>query len=213
MVPARPSARGPLCYVTGGNGEPSNTYPSQESLIILTAIRNQIERVVLAFYNADGSELSARPDRLADLRLCFFSQNYLQILLSSFLEEWGRFSALAKDNRDVRETLKQTQPAMAQFKKWPSLRNVRSQLLAHPFRDKKGKLALAWDVLRSSRAPTTFGETLLLGFCALMAVDRIKARHENEHKAAEAILLQQDRSVPEKGIATAEGLERIFAQV
>ena len=185
----------------------------QESRIILTAIRNQIERVLLAFYSANGAELSARQDRLADSDLCFYSQNYLQILLSSFLEEWGRLSALAKDNKDVLETLKQTKPALDQFKKWPGLREVRSRLLAHPFRDKNGKLALAWDVLRGSRAPTRFWEMLLLGFCALMAVDRLKARHEHEHKAAEAILLQQDRSVPGKGIASSAELESLFAEV
>jgi len=185
----------------------------QESLVILTAIRNQIEKVVLAFYDVSGTELSARPDRFADQNLRFYSQNYLQILLSSFLEEWGRFSALAKDNVHVLETLNQCKPAMDRFKNWKDLRNVRSQLLAHPFRDKDGRIALPWDILRGSRTPTTLGETLLLGFCSNLVIDRMKARHEGERAAAEAILLRQDRTVPQKGISTSEQLEKIFAEV
>ena len=41
----------------------SRMTPIQESLVILTAIRNQIERVVLAFYDVNGPKLTGRPDR------------------------------------------------------------------------------------------------------------------------------------------------------
>ena len=189
----------------------SRITPIQESLIILTAIRNQIEKVVLAFDNVDGQRLSDRPDRFADTNL-FYSQNYFQILLSSFLEEWARFQRFAKDNRDVVETLKQTKPAIDRFKKWPNLRDVRSQLLAHPSRDKSGNLVLPWDVLRDNKAPTTLGETLLLCLCVLMAVDRI-LRQRNWRESLLRFKLTRvwlnERvglgSIPERGVGYGRG--------
>jgi len=187
--------------------------PEQQSLVVLTAVRNSIERVVLCFYDANGSNLAARSDRFSDANLCFVMQNHLQILLSSFLEEWPRFASRAKEDPHVRETLRQVQPAMDRFKGWKDLPSVRSKLLAHPFRDKQGNIAFAWDVFRDSSAPTTLAETLLLGFCALMTVDRIKARHAKEVADAESHLLQLDRTVPDKGISTSTELETEFARL
>ncbi len=187
--------------------------PLQQSLVILTAVRNSIERVVLCFYNANGSTHSRRPDRYSDVNLSFSMQNYLQILLSSFLEEWRRFSSFAKDNPDVRETLCQVQPAMVRFKPGKDLRSVRSKMLAHPFRENNGNIVFAWELFRDSDTPTTFAETLLLGFCALMVVDRVQARHAQDLAAAESHLLQQDRSVPEKGVITPIELHAEFARI
>jgi hypothetical protein len=172
-----------------------------------------IERAVLSLYKANGHNLRSRPDRFNDPYVAFTIQNQLQILLASFVEEWGRFSALAKDNLDVRETLRQVQPSMDRFKGWPDLRSVRSKVLAHPFRTKSGELLMAPAVLRSSKAPTTLAETLLLGFCALLAVDRVKARHSAEQAAAEQEMLAEDRSIQEQGIRTAAELEREFYRI
>lgn len=173
----------------------------------LIALRNSVERAALCLYSVDGSGLIARDDRVADPFLCFTVQNHLQILLSSFLEEWPRFSAVAKDDLDVRETLRQVKPAIDRLKSWQDLPSVRSKLLAHPYRDKNGDPVLAWDVLRESKSPTTLGETLLLAFCVCMAVDRIKARHAAEVSEADGRLLRLDRTYPSKGIATAQELE------
>ena len=57
---------------------------------------------------------------------------------------------------------------MDRLKGWEDLSSVRSNLLAHPFRDRNGEVAFAWDVFRNSKAPTTLWETLLLGYCVLM---------------------------------------------
>lgn len=187
--------------------------PEQQSVVVLIALRNSIERVILCFYSATGSNLPARSDRFADPNLCFAMQNHLQILLSSFLEEWPRFASRAKDDSRVRETLRQVQPAMDRFKGWKDLPSVRSKLLAHPFRDRHGNIAFAWDVFRDSSAPTTLAETLLLGICVLMVVDRIKARHAEEVADAERHVLQLDRAVPDKGISTSTELEAEFTRL
>jgi hypothetical protein len=189
--------------------------PAQQSLVALIGLRNSIERVILCFYsvNTSGTNLEARSERFPDANLCFAMQSYLQILLSSFLEEWPRFASRAKNDPDVRKTLQLVQPAMERFEGWRDLPSVRSKVLAHPFRDKQGQIVLAWDVLRDSKAPTTFAETLLLGFCALMAVDRVKVRHAKEVAETDSYLLQLDRTVPEKGILTATELEAEFARL
>ena len=49
--------------------------------------------------------------------------------------------------------------------------------------------------------------------CAIMVVDRAKARHAAELTTAENQVLQEDRSIPEKGIATFAELEREFAKI
>ena len=189
--------------------------PLQQSLLVLAALRNSVERVILCFYNynRDSSELSGRPDRLSDVNLCFSVQNYLQVLLSSFLEEWSRFSALARDDSRVRDTLREVKPAVDRFRCWKDLRSVRSRLLAHPFRDRSGTIVFPWDVFRDSDVPTTLAETLLLGLCVQMVVARVQARHADDRSAAESQLLQQDRSVPRKGLSTTSELEAEFARI
>lgn len=187
--------------------------PIEQSLVILTAVRNEIEKAVLVFYNVGGQNLAGRMDRFDDDALTFTIQNHLQILISSFLEEWGRFSSLGGADLDVRETSRQVKPAMDRFKGWKGLRSVRSQLLAHPFRDKSGNILFPWDVFRDNQAPTTLAETLLLGMCALMVVDRVKARHAAEQATAESQILQEDRSILEAGIRTSTELEQEFAKI
>ncbi len=86
--------------------------PIEQSLLILTAVRNEIEKAVLVFYDFTGEELAGRMDRFDDDALTFTIQNHLQILISSFLEEWGRFSALGGDDLEVRETSQQVKPAV-----------------------------------------------------------------------------------------------------
>ena len=191
----------------------SSMTPLQESLIVLTGLKNMLERALRSFYNMTGSHLSGRPGRLSDPFLCFSMQNYLLILLSSFLEEWRRFSSFAKDDSDVRETLRQVAPAMDRFKGWKDLRSVRSKLLAHPSRGTDGKVVLAWDVFRTSDAPTTFGEVVLLSLCVLIVIDRVSARHSQDRTAAERQLLQLDRSVPRKGLTTSGELEAELARI
>lgn len=186
---------------------------TQRSLVALVAIRNAVEKVTFTFFDPNSTGVSERPDRFSDANLCFSTQNYLQILLSSFLEEWGHFSSFAKDDLYLRDTLRQVTPAMDQFKGWKDLRSVRSKLLAHPFSDRHGNLLFPWDVFRENDSPTTLAETLLLGFCVLFVVDRVKTRHSEDVNDADEQLLKLDRSVPEKGISTMKELVTEFNRI
>jgi len=188
--------------------------PIEQSLLALTGVRNSVERVVLSFYVWDAADrrLAARPSRLSDTYLSFSLQNYLLILLSSFLEEWNRFSSFAKNDAAVLETLRKVKPALDRFKVWKDLPAMRSKLLAHPFRDRGGDIVFASDVLQDGRAPTALGETLLLGLCVMMVVDLVGARHASDRANAES-QVPRDRNVPTRGISTTTELESEYARI
>lgn len=185
----------------------------QETLVALTATRNHLERAMLCFYSASGARLSAKPDRIKDPYLCFTLQNYLQILLCSFTEEWSTFGGFAKTDERVKETLRIVYPATNRFAKWRGLEKIRSGLLAHSPRDKNGKLVFPWDAFREQRCPNTLEETLLLTFCAIMAIDIVRERHKMEQEKADGELLAMNRSIMTQGISDTAALERDFAEI
>jgi hypothetical protein len=71
----------------------------QETIVALTAIRNSLERTILCLYQANGSHLEDKPERIGDQYLLFTLNNHLQILLCSFLEEWSKFGGFAKTDK------------------------------------------------------------------------------------------------------------------
>jgi len=186
----------------------------QKTIINLTAIRNNLERVIRCIYSVDdSSRLSNRPERIEDSLLCFILQNYLQILLCSFLEEWGKFSGFAKNDVKVMGTLQIVSPATKQFKKWSGLRKIRSCLLAHSPRDKSGEIVFPWIILNKEKSPTTLEETILLTFCVFLIVDNINERYESEKEIAVKEILAMDRKVTTQGIPDTAELEKQFANI
>ena len=184
----------------------------QKVLIALVSIRNSTERAILSFYSFQGSNLASKPDRENDPYLKFTLQNYLLILLCSFLDEWNALSSHAKDNEAVREAQKIVKPALDRFKKWPHLHKIRSGMLAHS-PNNHGELILPWEAFAKYRCPTTLEEILLLAFCALMAVDYIKARFQGELSDAEASILEMDRTINIQGIPNTKSLEKTFSEI
>lgn len=185
----------------------------QETIVALTAIRNNLERAILCLYSASGSHLASKPERLKDQNLLFTLNNYLQILLCSFLEEWSKFGGFAKKDESVKETLRIVSPATSRFKQWPGLNKIRSSLLAHSPRDKNGKIVFPWVAFGDEKCPTTYEETLLLTSCVLMAVDNAKARHKSEQEEVEKEILAMNRTIAIRGIPNTSELEKQFADI
>lgn len=186
----------------------------QDSLVALIFIRNSIERVILPFYDVtDGPHLKGRMNRLGDPSLVFSTQNHLQILISSFLEEGKRFQSFAKDDLAVRETLGIVKPAWDYVSHWKDIYYVRSALLAHSPRDKAGNLVSPSELFETYRSPTTIHETLLLGFCILMIVDNIKERHKEACKQADRETMSRMRAISNQGISSFEAVEKEFARI
>ena len=185
----------------------------QETIVALTAIRNSLERAMLCLYSVNGSHLSDKPDRTKDQYLLFTLQNHLQILLCSFLEEWSKFGGFAKTDESVKETLRIVSPSTNRFKQWPGLNKIRSCLLAHSPRDTSGEIVFPWVAFGKEKCPTTLEETLLLTFCALMAVDNVKARHKAEQDKAEKEIFGMNRAIATQGIPNTAELEKQFADI
>lgn len=185
----------------------------QESIVALTAIRNSIERALLCLYSADGTHLVARTERIKDSVLIFTLQNYIQILLCSFLDEWQAFSSFAKNDDSVKKTARILAPAIDQFKKWPGLHKVRSNMLAHSPRDRGKKIFFPWVAFKNLRCPTTPEEIILLALCALRSVDYVKEQYKTEQIEAEKEILKADRSIAVQGIANIKELERTFSEI
>jgi len=166
--------------------------PLQESLLQLAALKSQLESALRTM---------VPEDRVKDEDLKFTVCNHIQILLCSFLEEWKIFESLGRDKR-IRDTLKIASPALDRIRRWRGLRKVRSTLLAHGLRDRKGAPAWPWVVFKKYEAPTAYAETILLGNCALLAIEVALARHLAEYKEATCKLLQMNRDIEDKGIRT-----------
>ena len=184
----------------------------QKVLVALTSIRNSIERATLCLYSVDGSHLSDRPDRSGDPFLTFTLQNYLLILLCSFLDEWSAFSSHAKNDDRVREALKIVKPAMDRFKRWPHLHKIRSGMLAHS-PNNHGEITFPWVAFAKYRCPSTLEEILLLAFCAFMAVDYVKARFKEDQSEADAEILKMDRIIEAQGVLNTAELEKEFSAI
>jgi len=81
-------------------------------------------------------------------------------------------------------------------------------LLAHGHRDKSGSPAWAWDVFDVHDCPTAYAETILLGNCAVIAVDITINRHQTEYRQAGLRLMNERKNIQDKGIRTTEEIEK-----
>lgn len=79
--------------------------PIQESIIVLSAMKNIMEPALKVFkrYHADE-----------DVKFILHSK--MLIDLSSFLEEWARLGPICKNNPDLIFTLKICEPALSRLK-------------------------------------------------------------------------------------------------
>ncbi len=166
--------------------------PFQESLLILATLSNQIKWALKAVV-PEG--------RAKDEDLKFTVCNYIQVLLCSFLEEWKNLKALGSDEK-IRAMLKIVSPALDRIQQWRGLYKVRSTLLAHGHRDKRGAPAWPWEVFGKHDAPTAYAETILLGNCAVLATRVLLTRHQSDYQEAVQQLNKLKRGIEDKGIRT-----------
>ena len=120
-----------------------NFSPLEESLLILYGLNSQLKAALQPL-------VPEKNIRNEDLK--FTVCDHIQILLSSFLNEWKTFEGLGQDQK-IRNTLKITSPALYRLRIWKGLTKVRSKLLAHGHRDKSGAPAWAWDVFDDHDCP------------------------------------------------------------
>jgi len=177
--------------------------PIQESLLILAGLSNQIKWAI------DSVLLE---DRIKDENLKFTISNHIHIILCSFLEEWHTLEKLGVDKKLI-VILKITSPALSRIRKWKGLTKVRSILLAHGHRDKKGMLVCPWEVFKEYNAPTAYAETMLLGKCALLATKVLLKYYKLEYNTAIQNFSETKRKIMDKGIRTIKDIDAELEQV
>ena len=175
----------------------------QESLLILAALSNQIGWALKAMISED---------RIKDEDLKFTISNHVQILLCSFLDEWKRLEALGCDDK-IRTTLKMVSPALDRIRQWGGLRELRSMLLAHPHRDKRGAFVWPSKVFGEHHIPTAYAEIFLLGNCVLLAVRVLLTQHQSDYQEAEQQLSNLKKDIEDKGIHTMGDIKAEFGKI
>jgi len=115
--------------------------------------------------------LLRKEDRKTDDDLVLTLQNYALILICRFLEIWGQFNALAKDDRRVLEITRALSPYLDRINEWPGLKDFRDWILAHKYQiDRRPEFVPPWEVLNTGRVPAKAPEMLVLLDCVQQAV-------------------------------------------
>ena len=115
-------------------------------------------------------------DRKRDVDLMFTLQHYALILICRFLEIWGQFQSLAKDNRRVLEITRAMSVYVDRIRIWPGLEQYRNWIIAHGYRiGSNPELVLPWTVINTGRVPSHAAEWLLLLECGRFAVAGVLA--------------------------------------
>ncbi|MDZ5631892.1 hypothetical protein [Janthinobacterium sp. GMG1] len=163
----------------------------QESLLVFAGLKNQLEPALRT--------VKRYP---LDDELKFTVTSHLLILVSSFLEEWRRFSGLGCDE-SVRKTLRSASPAIKRISQWKGIRTLRSTVLAHPFRQKDGSLTIVESLYENNLVSSEYAESILLGECAVYAIATAICQHNCIYEKAKLKYYSQVRSkIPINGIQT-----------
>ncbi|QMG41426.1 hypothetical protein HVY60_12890 [Citrobacter freundii] len=172
--------------------------PIQESILVLSAMKNTFECVLKVF---------KRYIRDEDLK--FSLQMKMIVDLSSFTEEWSRLGPICKSESQMIATLKICEPAISRLKSWEGIRNFRNKVLAHGFREELrgdgGKTIYKpvdfekWYF--KADVPNSYAEILLLYEMAYFCMAIVINRHGNVTDGLEVIY---DKKIERKGIDTAK---------
>lgn len=164
----------------------------QESLLLLTWLHKQIRQTLIPL---------EQKEKNVSKGMKFIISNYAIVLICSFLEEWKILESLGRD-KEIQITLRMASPFLKRIRKWNGLRKVRSSLLVHTHRDKKGKFVTPWEVFSKYESPTAYAEIILLSRCAISAIEVAYVRHHDEYIQAEEEIQQDVEHMELKGIRT-----------
>lgn len=177
--------------------------PLEDVLLVLAGLKYQLEPCLRTFKRY-GKDHEAKTS-LA---------NYLLVLVASFDQEWQRLERLG-GSAEVRQTLIAASPALKRIRTWRGLHRLRSSMLAHGFRDKKGCLVNTSVLFGPGEAPTHFAGQLLLGELAVYAIATAICHHGKVRDGALTKLhaIWPDEVPVPSGITTLAEFEREIQQV
>src|SRR5882762_8839306 len=136
-------------------------------------------------------------DRKHDGPLIFTVTNHAGIIIHKFTEAWDDFNGLAKSDERVRKLCAAVKPAVDKIKEWPRLGAYRNQALAHPYRDRQGRVRHPTSFILTGAAPQASDETMNLVLTIISAVTATVVFFEEEIKGIRS-LLEDYGSEPEE---------------
>lgn len=172
----------------------------QQSVLVLSAIKNTIEPVLMVFKRYIKDE---------DVKFVLHQQLLLKVC--SFNEEREDLRKLSEENPKVKETLSIWSFALNRIDQWDGLRSMRNTMLAHRFRDNKNN-KLPTDLgLRyfDANVPTTYCEALLLAELAYICCGVFIERHGNTSNRNESIYKGE---IKERGINNAIEFDSLISE-
>jgi len=170
----------------------------QETLSIFSAIKNNLEldlRVIKRYIN-DGE-------------LKYSLTNKMLVDIVSFLAEWKRINTYAKENEEIKETMKVTSTLIKRIKTWKGIEGMRNTMLAHGFRDGNNNDRLTCLDKRYFNAdvPTNYAEIILLSELIVFVIATFICRHSNDNNISKQYHLNKKHSIKSKGISTMQEFE------
>ena len=122
-------------------------------------------------------------DRMTREMLLFNAKSLMILYTDSFIEEWDNHLVqnASQQNKEILIIYKKiAQPAIDRIKKWSGIKSFRNKILAHNFRDKKGKPIFPFINLKEVIIPDHISELYLLKMCIKAATDVISKPFKNE---------------------------------
>ncbi len=147
-------------------------------------------------------------DRKRDGELALSVQNYALIVVCRFLEVWGQFQSLGKDNRRVRDFASAASPYLDRINIWPGLREFRNWILAHRYQiEANPEFIPPWVVMATGRVPTKPAELLLLLDCVRQVSACACAYYGDIYRSLQPLLRPDGEPTPARGVSTGEEAE------
>lgn len=143
-------------------------------------------------------------DRKRDNSLVFTIINHAGIIIHKFAEAWDDFNGVAKSDDRVRSLCAAVKPAIAKINEWPGLAAYRNQALAHPYRNRQGRVLHPSAFILSGAAPLASDETMQLILTVISAVTAAVVFFETAFRGIQPLLENYGPEPEEKNPMTAQ---------
>ncbi len=141
-------------------------------------------------------------ERKRDTDLMFTLQHYALILICRFLEIWGQFQSLAKDNRQVLEISRAMSVYVDRIRSWPGLEQYRNWIIAHRYQiGNEPEFVPPWAVINTGRVPSHAAEWFLLLECVRFAVAGVLAYYGDIIRSLDPVMDPGPDPPTERGVS------------
>ncbi len=187
--------------------------PGQDLTLFQQSMRIVMDIVAQIQWAYDGIMKEHRiDDEGLKKTICF----HIVLLVWEFNNEWRKIESFPKSKNDeLVKALRIISPAIHRIRIWgDGLDLVRNQFLGHPsHRDNKGKFIPIRAIFENPKVPTSFGEMLLLGKLAEIAMTWLCRLNPEDYKVCTRWLESQGKVEISKGVRTTDEIRVEISKV